>query len=280
MPSNQTYAFADTAAATRSVHVVRPEDLAAFLGGTGAAWSGWLTATGFEAGLGELRLLPGADGGVAGAVVGYGTAQARRRLRFGLARAVAGLPAGHWRLEGDLSLAERTEAALAWLLAGYRFDRYRLGRKPATLPRLACPEGLDAARLIAMAEAEALTRDLINTPAEDMGPEELEAAFLSLAAEFGADPQRLYLMGHSAGAHIAAMLSLSLSAAAQEGHPLKGSWIGEWKGNAKLGDFVLLVLDWDGKAITGVINPGTDNLQSTNGTLNSAHWTVNLEPGG
>jgi leucyl aminopeptidase len=49
-----------------------------------------------------------------------------------------------------------------------------------------CPEGLDAARLVAMAKGEALTRDLINTPAEDMGPAELEAAVLALAQEFGA----------------------------------------------------------------------------------------------
>jgi leucyl aminopeptidase len=111
---------------------------------------------------------------------------ARRRLRFGLAKAVAALPAGDWALTGTLDPAERAEAALGWLLAGYRFDRYRPGRKPAAPVRLVCPDGVDAARLIAMAKGEALTRDLINTPAEDMGPGELEAAFLALGAEFGA----------------------------------------------------------------------------------------------
>ena len=181
-----TFAFADAASATRSLHVLRPEDIATFLSGPGAEWAGWLTATGFEAGLGDVRLLPGADGSVAGAVAGFGSAQARRRQRFGLARAMAALPAGGWTLAGSLDASEKTEAALAWLLSSYRFDRYRPARKPATLPRLVCPEGLDAARLIAMAEAEALTRDLINTPAEDMGPAELEAAFLALAARFGA----------------------------------------------------------------------------------------------
>jgi leucyl aminopeptidase len=180
------YSFADPSAAARPLHVLRPEDLAAFIAGPGAPWANWLTATGFEAGLGELRLLPAADGGVAGAVSGYGTAASRRRLRFGLAKAFAGLTSGDWRLEGQLTPAERTEAALAWLLARYRFDRYRPQGKPVTPPRLVCPEGLDAARLIAMAEGEALTRDLINTPAEDMGPAELEAAFLDLAASFGA----------------------------------------------------------------------------------------------
>ncbi len=186
MSSRVTFAFADSSPAAKPLHVLRPEELSRFLDGPGAAWAGWLTATGFEAGLGELRLLPGPDGGIAGAVAGYGTAQARRRQRFGLAKAVTGLPEGDWRLEGVLDSAEKTEAALAWLLSGYRFDRYRTARKTTPQPRLVCPDGLNPARLIAMAEGEALTRDLINTPAEDMGPAELEAALAALAAEFGA----------------------------------------------------------------------------------------------
>lgn len=187
--SSPAFAFADPSPSAKPLHVLRPEELAAFLTGPGAPWAGWLTATGFEAGLGEVRLLPGPDGSVAGAVAGYGKPQARRRQRFGLAKAVGGLPAGDWRIEGKLDPAERTEAALAWLFAGYRFDRYRPKKKAPALPRLVCPEGLDPARLIAMAEGEALTRDLINTPAEDMGPAELEAAFLALANEFGASAE-------------------------------------------------------------------------------------------
>ena len=186
MPQARQFAFADPAAVSRPLHVVRPEELAAFLAGPGAPWADWLGATAFDAGLGDLRLLPGASGGVAAAVAGFGTPAARRRLRFGLAKIVPGLPAGNWALSGNLDQAEMTEAALGWLLAGYRFDRYRPNRKPAVLPRLACPEGLDAARLIAMAEGEALTRDLINTPAQDMGPDELEAAVMALAARHGA----------------------------------------------------------------------------------------------
>ncbi|MGB3250137.1 MAG: leucyl aminopeptidase family protein, partial [Tabrizicola sp.] len=76
MPSTQPFAFASPSSATRPLHVLRPEDLAAFLAGIGAPWAGWLTATGFEAGLGELRLLPGTNGELVGAVAGYGTAQA------------------------------------------------------------------------------------------------------------------------------------------------------------------------------------------------------------
>ncbi|MFO1201931.1 MAG: leucyl aminopeptidase family protein [Tabrizicola sp.] len=186
-----TLSFASPSASARPVHVLRPEELTAFKSGAGAAWSGWITATGFEAKLGEVVLLPGADGAVAGAAVGYGTAQARRRQRFGLAKAVAALPAGDWELVGALDHAEKTEAALAWLLSAYRFDRYRPRKTAAALPRLVCPDGLDASRLVVMAEAEALTRDLINTPAEDMGPGELEAAFLSLAADHGATAEAI-----------------------------------------------------------------------------------------
>jgi hypothetical protein len=65
---------------------------------------------------------------------------------------------------------------------------------------------------------------------------------------------------------------------AQEGHPIKGSWIGEWEGNT-MGDSLLMVMNWDGKAITGVINPGTDNLEIKTATLNPADWTVHIEAG-
>jgi leucyl aminopeptidase len=177
--------FADASAPARDLTVVTSEALPQWLEAQPAAVRAWLTATGFEAGLGELQLLPGPDGAVIGAVAGFGTAKARGRLRFGLVRALAGLPGGAWRLVGDLTQAQREEALLGALLAQYRFDRYR-APKGAAEPALLVPEGVDATRLIAMAEGEFLTRDLVNTPASDMGPQDLEAAFLALAARFGA----------------------------------------------------------------------------------------------
>ena len=56
-------------------------------------------------------------------------------------------------------------------------------------------------------------------------------------------------------------LGLVSTLSAQEGHPVKGSWIGEWEGNP-LGESILMVMDWDGEKISGVINPGTDDLKS------------------
>jgi len=67
---------------------------------------------------------------------------------------------------------------------------------------------------------------------------------------------------------------------AQEGHPLKGSWLGEWAGNSVHGDNILLILDWDGKAITGMINPGTDNMPLTKASLEPNGWVVRLEAEG
>jgi hypothetical protein len=67
---------------------------------------------------------------------------------------------------------------------------------------------------------------------------------------------------------------------AQEGHPLKGSWLGEWSGNATHGDNILLILDWDGQNITGMINPGTDNIPLGNASLDPNGWVVKLEADG
>ncbi len=181
-------AFAAPTEDCRILHVITSDALDGWLADQPPQVRAWLAASDFKAALGDLRLLPAADGTVAAAVAGFGTAKVRRRQRFGLAKVEQVLPAGAWRIDGDLSPMDRDEAALAFLLSGYRFDRYRKA-EPRDAARLVCPEGCDAARLLAMAEAEFLTRDLINTPAADMGPQELEDAFLALAARFGAATQ-------------------------------------------------------------------------------------------
>lgn len=137
------------------------------------AQAAWACAQGFTGAAGQLCVLPAEDGRPAGALFG------RDPSRMSIARAAAALP------EGDWALSEGTEEdALAWLLAGYRFDRYK-SSKPQKA-RLICPEGVDPERVRAIAEGEALTRDLINTPASDMGPQELESAAAAVAERFGA----------------------------------------------------------------------------------------------
>src|SRR5215471_9398144 len=79
---------------------------------------------------------------------------------------------------------------------------------------------------------------------------------------------------------ICALTVAWLPLAAQEGHPLKGSWLGTWAGNKTHGEDVVIVLNWDGKTISGTINPGMDNMPIKNATLNPDNWTVHFEADG
>ncbi|SFR09079.1 leucyl aminopeptidase family protein [Poseidonocella sedimentorum] len=139
---------------------------------------------GFTGALGQAALLLDDAGRPALALAGYGDAKSRERGRFHLAAAAAKLPAGDYALDGGVPEKALASEALGWLLSQYRFTRYKSGA--ANGARLVAPEGIDAAQIEAMAAGEALTRDLINTPASDMGPEELSAATKALAVEFGA----------------------------------------------------------------------------------------------
>lgn len=74
----------------------------------------------------------------------------------------------------------------------------------------------------------------------------------------------------------AVLCALALPGLAQEGHPLKGSWIGVWEDNDTHDEFVVVILDWNGREISGTINPGTDNIRLTSATLNPENWSVRL----
>lgn len=66
-------------------------------------------------------------------------------------------------------------------------------------------------------------------------------------------------------------------ARAQEGHPLKGSWIGTWGPSKVHSNDLLVIMSWDGKTISGTINPGTDDIAIKNATLNPEGWVVHFE---
>lgn len=184
-----TAAFADPNTPTRPIALVPSAELTAFLDGLAEPTRRWLEESGFRAGLGEVRLLPDAQGAIVGAVLGAGTPEARARVRFGMARALPQLPQGAWHFSpygASLNAADLEEAALGFLLAAYRFDRYRKGQTPSLLAQITPPDPNRAAVLLAMAQGEFLTRDLINTPAADMGPAQLQEAIFALAQQFGA----------------------------------------------------------------------------------------------
>lgn len=73
---------------------------------------------------------------------------------------------------------------------------------------------------------------------------------------------------------------LAATAAAQYGHPLKGSWSGDWGTSKDKRNRVLLDLHWDGKAVTGTINPGRDGVPLKKASLDPSNWTVYFETDG
>ena len=75
----------------------------------------------------------------------------------------------------------------------------------------------------------------------------------------------------------AASVLAAASAFAQFGHPLKGSWSGDWGPDKDQRTRVLLEMQWDGKAITGAINPGPRARPLTKATLDPDTWQVHLE---
>jgi leucyl aminopeptidase len=143
----------------------------------------WAAAQGYRGERARVLALPGADGRLEGALLGLGRAGAAEGLEA-LRPAADRLPPGLWRLAETLHPAAATQAALGFALGAYRFERYR--RAGPALPALVVPAGADLARVMRLVEADRLARDLINTPAEDLGPAELGAAVAAVADRFGA----------------------------------------------------------------------------------------------
>ncbi len=143
-------------------------------------------ASGFEPRPGRLLVLPNAEGGLEGALFGVEAKAARWRDPLLAGKLAGALPAGPWRFANAPSDAPRALelAALGFGLSAYSFRRYRNAAKPA--PRLVVPQGIDAKALERTLDAMAMARDLVNTPANDMGPDALEKAALDMAARNGA----------------------------------------------------------------------------------------------
>lgn len=176
--------FATDQSAAIPATAVRPEDLDALLAELPPAQATWLRTNGFKAARGQAVCLSDAEGRISAAYLGLGTQTQRQRARFLLAAAAQKLPEGTYALKTTLTGDDLDEAALSLLLSDYRFSRYN--DAPPTKVQFLAPDGVDATRLETLAEGEALTRDLINTPANDMGPDALEQATRDLAERHGA----------------------------------------------------------------------------------------------
>lgn len=158
-----------------------------------ATAANWVRSAGFTAEPNRVVLWPDAAGNIAGAALGLGAVVDLASISpWSVAGLPDKLPAGHWHLETALPAAASTRALLGWALGCYRFDRYRATPRQSTRSlTLAAPEGADLGYVRRAAEADALARDLINTPAGDMGPEQLATAAARLASRYGARFEQL-----------------------------------------------------------------------------------------
>src|ERR1700722_1992604 len=151
----------------------------------------WARAQGYAAERHRLLLLPAADGGLAGALGGLGGLRTPDELSLWDAAPLSErLPAGNFRLASALAAQSATQFALGWLLGSYRLSRYRsTSQKPPAVNALITPQGADGVYAQAAAQAIGFGRDLINAPANQLGPEELAAAATALCARYGGDSQ-------------------------------------------------------------------------------------------
>jgi leucyl aminopeptidase len=170
---------ADKGQRATALHLVDKKSFDAWLKAQPARSRNALAAQGFKGEGFQLAILPG-ERDEWSAVLGV--ANVAELSVWCLAKAAENLPEGAYRVEGRGPGA----AVLGWLLGQYRFDRYRK-EKNGKGPRVLLTE--EPARMeeaVALAEATFLVRDLVNIPAGDLGPAELETAALALADQFGA----------------------------------------------------------------------------------------------
>jgi len=143
----------------------------------------WAATTGFTGAARKHVIVPDDAGGIAAVL--FGTGQGDSGDPCGPAELLVGLlpgllPGGRtYKISGA---ADPEMAAIAWGLGAYRFSMYRADRALTDPPRLVLPDGQAGRRAVATVEALWLGRDLVNTPASDMGPDELEAAARNVAA--------------------------------------------------------------------------------------------------
>ena len=161
------------------IYPVTGASLPAVLDQLGSNAAGWAAIQGYKAAAGSLLVVPGPGASPAAVLFGVPEEGAADPMAGG---ALAGLPAGDYAFaEG---FADEEQAALAFGLSAYRFTRYRSGDQKEQ-PRLLLEDEAMLARVRRIVTAVAFVRDLVNTPANDMGPAELEVAATGLFAAHG-----------------------------------------------------------------------------------------------
>jgi leucyl aminopeptidase len=175
------FLLTDDASGAVPLAALTKDELAAWREQAPARERDWVGRIGFAAEPGKIALVPGKDGALARVLVGAGGNEAGMWTLAGLSET---LPEGSYRLDAVPAGADASHVALGWALGTYAFTRYH-EKKPG-VARLVWPEGADRGLVERLAAAMFLARDLITTPASDMGPEELAAAAVGVAKTAGA----------------------------------------------------------------------------------------------
>jgi len=147
----------------------------------------WVKANQFDASLGQVLIIPDNNGSIASVLVGWGTKSKRSRGRFHMGAIALKLPKGTYEILSGLSGKDLENAHLAWILSTYCFDRYK--KKSVLSAKLKASKEINTTRILIEAEGDFITRDLVNTPTNDMGPDALEKAFCNLALKHNAYTQ-------------------------------------------------------------------------------------------
>lgn len=160
---------------------VNAESFAAWLKKQDAQTKAWVAASGFSGATGKLLPLPAKDGTIAAVLFGVGKDDSLYTYAA-LPNILPKNDAGYY-IDKKMSSERATQAALGWALGTYQFTAYKPANKKESAA-LIWPEKADKASVQAAAEAVFLVRDLVNTPANDLGPEEIENAGGNLIKSF------------------------------------------------------------------------------------------------
>lgn len=171
------------------IHLLRSSPTEMGLSGLPDTARRWLDTSGFDPRTARKQaLIPGDDGGVSGVVLSLGNGRSGEPCgpsELLVGQLAASLPKGDFALADDAS-CDATLAAIAWGLGAYRYRRYKSSASSNGIARLVVPPRADRKAVTDIVEGVWLGRDLINTPASDLGPDELEAAARTLAQKHGA----------------------------------------------------------------------------------------------
>ena len=178
-----TYRFV-TSADSRTISIIPIETgvFQAWLKKQDGTMKRWVKSTSFKATPGSISLVSQDDGSLSQILWGVED----HRALWSYAALPSKLPEGKYQIDVRMGKAGATAAALGWALGCYQFIQYKSKPSPVKIPTLVWPKDCDRAAVKRTADATGLVRDLINIPAEDMGPPELASVARKLAKKHNA----------------------------------------------------------------------------------------------